>query len=52
MLATSVWLPGEGSVAAGEHDFLFRILLLVGGTILALLILAIDLVLLANLRQG
>jgi cytochrome c oxidase subunit 2 len=52
VLATSVWLPGEGSVGAGEHDFLFRVLLLVGGTILALFILAIDFVLLANLRKG
>lgn len=51
VLATSVWLPGEGSAAAGEHDFLFRILLLIGGAILALFILAIDLVLLANLRK-
>ena len=51
VLGASVWLPGEGSVAAGEHDFLFRILLLIGGGILALLILAIDLVLLANLRK-
>jgi cytochrome c oxidase subunit 2 len=52
VLATSVWLPGEGSVAAGEHDFLFRVLLLVGGTLLALFILVLDLVLLANLRKG
>ena len=51
VLASSVWLPGEGSVAASEHDFLFRILLLIGGTLLALLVLAIDLVLLNNLRS-
>ena len=52
VLATSVWLPGEGSVAAADHDLLFRILLLAGGTILALFSLAIDLVLVANLRKS